>query len=79
LIVTWYLQHQRAQQIIAEHEREADRIRLARLATEGSAQTTPRRAGIVRRTVARPIALVGRSATRLAVALDAERPAAGTL
>ena len=71
--MTWYLQHQRAQQIIAEHEREANQIRLARLATEASAPYTPRRAGIVRRTVARPIALVGRSATRLAGALDAER------
>jgi len=78
--MTWYLQHQRAQQIIAEHERQADQIRLARLATEAAAQTTPHRAGIVRRSVARPIALVGRSATRLAVALDAERrPAAGAL
>jgi hypothetical protein len=73
--MTWYLQHQRAQQIIAEHEREAQRIRLARLAIEG-ATSRPRRTGIVRRTVARPVAFVGRSATRLAQSLDAERESA---
>ena len=75
--MTWYLQHQRAQQIVAEHERQAEQIRLARLAMDAPAPTHSHRAGFVRRTVARPIALVGRSATRLAVALDAERrPAA---
>ena len=31
------------------------------------------RTGLVRRTVARPVAFVGRTATRLALALDAER------
>ena len=29
--MSWYFQHQRARDIIAEHEREADRIHLARL------------------------------------------------
>lgn len=73
--MTWYLQHQRAQQIIAEHEREAQRIRLARLAVDHR-EPLPRRTGLVRRTVARPVALIGRSATRLAQALDAERGSA---
>ncbi|MFI5226986.1 MAG: hypothetical protein ACHQ3P_09955 [Candidatus Limnocylindrales bacterium] len=73
--MTWYLQHQRAREIIAEHEREAQRIRLARLA-RGDAKSRPRRTGIVRRTAARPVAFVGRSATRLAQALDAERGSA---
>jgi hypothetical protein len=72
--MTWYLQHQRAKQIIAEHEREADRIRLARLAMDDRDARSVHQTGLVRRTVARPVAFVGRSATRLAQALDAERP-----
>jgi hypothetical protein len=73
MTMTWYLQHQRAQQIIAEHEREADRIRLARLAMGDPDPRPNHRTGLVRRTAARPVAFVGRSATRLAQALDAER------
>jgi hypothetical protein len=36
----WYLQHQRAKQINAEHQREAEQIQLARLAMTGAKPLT---------------------------------------
>jgi hypothetical protein len=76
----WYFQHQRASQIIAERAREADKIRLARLirlSEEGRA-AAPGRTGlaVLRRAAARAVLAVGRSATRLAEALDTEGEAA---
>ena len=74
--MTWYLYHQQAKDIIAQRQREADQIRLARLAQldqEGGSSGVPRPllAG-PRRALAGVILAVGRSATRLATALDAD-------
>jgi len=74
--MTWYLYHQQAKDIIAQRQREADLARLAhlaRLAEDGRPvpASRPALAGL-RRAAARTIHAAGRSATRLATALDAD-------
>jgi hypothetical protein len=78
--MTWFMYHQRATDIIAERQREADQIRLAhlaRLAEEGRSPAAPHAtlAG-PRHAVAGVILAVGRSVTRLAETLDVETDAA---
>jgi hypothetical protein len=70
--VPWYYQHQRAREIIAEHEREAQRIRLARLYDEeqraalGSQQVR----SPLRRAVGSTVLAIGEAMTRIGRALD---------
>jgi hypothetical protein len=67
----WYVLHQQAAQIIEERQREADRIRLARLAETGETFVPgPSFASVVRHGAARATLVVGRQATRVARALD---------
>ena len=79
--MTWYLNHQRATEIIAERQREADRHRLAYLARLTEDGVIPARriplAG-PRHAIAKAVMLVGRTATRLAEAVDVDTdPAPG--
>jgi hypothetical protein len=76
--VSWYLQYQRAEDIIAEHQRIADEIRRARLAGEaddaisiGSARSPIRRVvgGVVLAIGCATIS-VGRAVARAGRALD---------
>jgi hypothetical protein len=76
----WYFMHQRAEEIIAERQREALRIRLARLVAEaeyGSSRSRATHSG-VRHSMALAIHAVGRSATRLARVLDGDADVVGT-
>jgi hypothetical protein len=76
--VSWYLQYQRAEDIIAEHQRIADRIKLARLAEEadGSFLESSGRSPIRRVVGGAVLAVgnatmsVGRAVARLGRALD---------
>ena len=73
--MTWYLYHQRATDIIRERQREADQVRLAhltRLAEEGRLPAQRATLAGPRHGVALAILALGRSATRLAEALDVE-------
>ena len=73
--MTWYLYHQRATDIIRERQREADQVRLAHLARlEDEGRLPAQRVTLAgpRHGVARAILALGRSATRLAQALDVE-------
>jgi len=68
--MTWFVQLQYANEILAAREAEASRIRLAHLA---AGQVSPGRGasvGLARRVSARGALVVGRFATRLADALD---------
>ena len=81
--MTWFMYHQRATDLIRERQREADQIRLAHLArlSEKDGLSSVSRTALAgpRRAAARAILVVGRSATRLAEALDVESdPATGT-
>ncbi|HEX7474028.1 MAG TPA: hypothetical protein VF323_13170 [Candidatus Limnocylindrales bacterium] len=70
--MSWYFQHQRARDIIAEHEREADRIRLARLYDEGQRSSfgaRPTRSPI-RRAAGAAVLAIGAIVTRIGRALD---------
>jgi hypothetical protein len=71
--MTWFVQLQQANQILAAREAEASRRSLARLAA-GQVHLDPQRpsVGVVRRSAARLALVVGRSATRIARAIDAE-------
>jgi len=69
----WYLIHQQAQDIIAEREREAARIRLERLVAAGQMPpvgVTPLET--VRRQAARGTLWLANAAYRVARAIDAE-------
>ncbi len=70
--MTWYFQHQRARDIIAEHEREAARIRLARLFDETDAQAHPSRArrSAIRRAIGGTVVALGGAVTRVGRAVD---------
>ncbi len=71
--MTWYVQLQQANQILASREAEASRLRLARLAAGQVSRLGQRPpAGPTRRLAARVALIVGRNATRVAAALDAE-------
>jgi hypothetical protein len=70
--MTWFVQLQHANEVLAAREAEAGRIRLAHLA---AGQVNPDRGasvGLARRVGARGALVVGRFATRLAGALDSE-------
>ena len=70
--MTWYFQHQRAQDIIAEHQREAARIQLARLydETQHEALTTESERSAVRRAIGGAVLAIGEAVTRVGRALD---------
>jgi signal recognition particle GTPase len=70
--MTWYFQHQRAQDIIAEHQREAARIQLARLYDEQELATYPEQAerSPVRRAIGGAVLAIGEAVTRVGRALD---------
>jgi hypothetical protein len=70
--MSWYFQHQRARDIIAEHEREAARIRLARLYDEGhrSEHAQPSERSAIRRAVGGTVLAIGEAVTRVGRALD---------
>lgn len=77
--MSWYFQHQRARDIIAEHEREAARIRLARLFDEGQrAWGAPRPTrSPIRRAIGATVLAIGEAVTRVGRAVDdAEAPTA---
>ena len=67
--MTWYLQYQRAEDIIAEHQRRARAIHQERLADEIAAQAAAQRgqspASPVRRALGRAILAIGRATTRV--------------
>ena len=70
--MSWYFQHQRAKEIIAEHEREAQRIRLARLFDEeqqAALGTQPVRSSL-RRAIGGTVLAFGEAVTRIGRALD---------
>jgi hypothetical protein len=70
--MTWYVQLQHANEILATREAEAGQLRLAHLAA-GQVNTGRRASvGLARRVGARGALVVGRFATRLADALDSE-------
>ena len=70
--MSWYFQHQRARDIIAEHEREADRIRLARLYDQAERDALPQRArrSPIRRAIGGTVLALGEAVTRVGHALD---------
>ena len=70
--MTWYFQYQRARDIIAEHEREAARFRLARLFDESDAQANPsgHRRSPIRRAIGGTVLAFGEAVTRVGRALD---------
>ena len=71
--MTWQVHFDLARMLMADREREADRIRLARLATDDvRAHDDSPSVGLVRRAGARVALGAGRAAVRLASALDAE-------
>ena len=67
--MSWYFQHQRARDIIAEHEREADRIRLARLYDEERRSWAGTRSPI-RRAIGATVLAIGEAVTRVGRAVD---------
>ena len=70
--MTWYFQHQRAQDIIAEHQREAARIQLARRYDEAQDEALPTESqrSAVRRALGGAVLAVGEAVTRVGRALD---------
>jgi hypothetical protein len=68
--VSWYFQYQRAEDIIAEHQRIAEKIRLTRLAAEsdGSFAQAQGRSPI-RRVIGGTVLAVGRVTTRVGQAM----------
>jgi hypothetical protein len=70
--MSWYFQHQRARDIIAEHEREADNIRLARLYEEDEHEALPSsgRHSPIRRAIGGTVLAFGEAVTRVGRALD---------
>jgi hypothetical protein len=71
--MTWYVQLLQVTDMLAAREEEARKLRLARLAAGDDARHDQRpAAGVARRVAARLAVAVGRSATRIACALDAE-------
>jgi hypothetical protein len=70
--MTWFVQLQQANQMVADREIEASQLRLARLAAGQSRDGQRRAAGLARRLAARLALVVGRFATRLAGVLDSE-------
>ena len=70
--MSWYFQHQRARDIIAEHEREADNIRLARLFDQAERDALPSsgRHSPIRRAVGGTVLALGEAVTRVGRALD---------
>jgi hypothetical protein len=71
--MTWFVQLQFANEILAARETEANHVQLERLAAGGQVsegRSAP--VGLARRVGARVALVVGRVATRLASALDSE-------
>jgi hypothetical protein len=70
--MTWFVQLQHANEILAAREAEASRIRLAHLASGQVNAGRGTSVGLARRVGARGALVVGRFATRLADALDSD-------
>ena len=70
--MTWYFQHQRAQDIIAEHRRMAAQIQLARLYDEAQREALPIEPehSTVRRAIGGVVLAIGEAVTRVGRALD---------
>jgi hypothetical protein len=70
--MTWYFQHQRAQDIIAEHQRQAAQIQLARLYDEDQLAAQPQgpEHSPVRRAIGGAVLAIGAAVTRVGRALD---------
>ena len=70
--MTWYFQHQRAKDIIAEHQREAARVQLARLYDEAQREAPPIEPehSPVRRAIGGAVLAIGEAVTRVGRALD---------
>ena len=70
--MSWYFQHQRARDIIAEHEREADRIRLARLYDEDRRSWAGTRStrSPIRRAIGATVLAIGEAVTRVGRAVE---------
>lgn len=70
--MTWYFQHQRAKDIIAEHQREVARIQLARRFDEAQREALPPEPehSRVRRTIGGAVLAIGEAVTRVGRALD---------
>jgi hypothetical protein len=70
--MSWYYQHQRARDIIAEHEREAARIRLVRLfdGAERVALPPGTRHSPLRRAIGGTVLAFGEAVTRVGRVLD---------
>jgi hypothetical protein len=70
--MTWYFQHQRAQDIIAEHQRLAAQIQLARLFDEAQREALPiePERSTVRRAIGGAVLAIGEAVTRVGRALD---------
>jgi hypothetical protein len=71
MTMSWYFQHQRARDIIAEHERQAARIRLARLYDENERSSFPDvvERSSIRRAVGGTFVAIGQAVTRVGRAL----------
>ena len=65
--MSWYFQHQRARDIIAEHQREADRIRLLRRFDEADREALPPRStrSPIRRVIGGMVLAFGEAVTRV--------------
>ena len=74
--MSWYFQHQRALDIIAEHQREADKIRLAQVYDEAEheALATSGRRSPIRRAIGGTVLAFGEAVTRVGHALDEPEP-----
>jgi hypothetical protein len=70
--MTWFVQLQHANQILAAREAEARHLRLAHLAAGQVSHGRGTPVGLARRVGARGALVVGRFATRIADALDSE-------
>ena len=70
--MSWYFQHQRARDIIAAHEREADQYRLARIFDEAEQAALPHQEerSPIRRAIGGTVLAIGEAVTRVGRALD---------
>jgi hypothetical protein len=70
--MSWYFQHQRARDIIAEHQREAAKIRLGRLFDQADRDTYSSRStrSPIRRAIGGTVLAFGEAVTRVGRALD---------
>jgi hypothetical protein len=67
--MSWYFQYQRAENIIAEHQRIANKIRLARLAAESDGSLEASGRSPIRRVIGGTVLAVGGATTRAGQAM----------